>query len=473
MKMATNEVDWAGAADAQEKALKKMGDMSMGRNGSEKDNEEEEEDTAQSLAEISLMRKVIHKGLVENKNTVEVERQNPQSPLFSVKSFEELNLHPKLLKGVYAMGFNNPSKIQETALPTLLADPPQNMIAQSQSGTGKTAAFVLAMLSRVNPNLSWPQVLCLCPTYELAIQIGEVANNMSQFYPELKIRYAVRGEMLARGAKLSEHIIIGTPGKVLDWSNLKFNFFDLKKINVFVLDEADVMIAIQGHQDQSIRIHKNLNSECQMLLFSATYDQNVMDFAENIVSNPVLIKLRREEESLDNIKQYYVYCDSIQSKYTSIANIYGTITIGQAMIFCQTRKTAGWLADELKKDGHAVALLSGDLGPDDRILVLDRFREGLEKILITTNVLSRGIDVEQVTIVVNFDLPVDQNRKADCETYLHRIGRTGRFGKHGLAINLVDSPRSMAVMKDIEKHFGKDIIKLDTEDTEEIEKIEQ
>jgi len=467
-------VDWAGAADAQEKALKQMGELSV-RNGvgGGGDKGEDDEDQALSAAELSYMRKVINKGLVENKNSVEIERKDPKSPLYSVKSFEELNLNPKLLKGVYAIGFNNPSKIQESALPTLLADPPQNMIAQSQSGTGKTAAFVLAMLSRVNPDQNFPQVLCLCPTYELALQIGAVANSMSQFYPELKIRYAVRGEMIARGSKIEDHIIIGTPGKVLDWSSIKFNFFDLKKIRVFVLDEADVMIAIQGHQDQSIRIHKYLNPDCQMLLFSATYDQEVMDFAENIISNPVVIKLRREEESLDNIKQYYVYCDSIEAKYRSIANIYGTITIGQAMIFCQTRKTASWLADELKRDGHALSLLSGDLGPDERLMVLDRFREGLEKILITTNVLSRGIDVEQVTIVVNFDLPVDQNGKADCETYLHRIGRTGRFGKTGLAINLVDSPKSMGIMKEIEKHFAKDIIKLNTEDTEEIEKIEQ
>lgn len=217
----------------------------------------EGEEKELSAAEISRLRKVMNKGLVDNQNSVEMERKNPTSPLYSVKSFEELNLDPKLLKGVYAMGFNRPSKIQETALPMLLADPPQNMIAQSQSGTGKTAAFVLAMLSRVNPAQKWPQVLCLCPTYELAIQIGEVVDNMAQFYPDIKIRYAVRGEMLDRNSKLEEHIIIGTPGKVLDWSSLKFKFFDLKKIRVFVLDEADVMIGIQGHQDQSIRIHQH------------------------------------------------------------------------------------------------------------------------------------------------------------------------------------------------------------------------
>lgn len=175
--------------------------------------------------------------------------------LFSFKIDFSSIRKPELLKGVYAMGFNAPSKIQETALPTLLADPPQNMIAQSQSGTGKTAAFVLAMLSRVNTSKPYPQVLCLSPTYELAIQTGEVAAKMAQFCPDILLRFAVRGEEIPRGEKLKEHIIIGTPGKILDWG-LKYKHFDLKKVTVFVLDEADVMIATQGHQDQCIRIHK-------------------------------------------------------------------------------------------------------------------------------------------------------------------------------------------------------------------------
>jgi len=467
--MASADVDWAGAATAQERSIKE-GIAGIGGGGLRKPMDAQE--AGMSVAERSLLQKVIRKSLVDNKNDLEIQRKDPNCPLYSVKSFEALNLQPNLLKGVYAMGFNAPSKIQETALPTLLADPPQNMIAQSQSGTGKTAAFVLAMLSRVDTTQQYPQVLCLSPTFELALQIGEVASKMSQFSPDLTIRYAVRGEEVARGSKITENIIIGTPGKVLDWS-LKFKFFDLKKINVFVLDEADVMIATQGHQDQSIRIHKNLGPRCQMLLFSATYDQAVMDFAENIVSNPVTIKLRKEEESLDNIKQYYVHCETPEAKYQSIANIYGVVTIGQAMIFCHTRKTAGWLVEKMTAEGHAVALLSGELTIDQRIQVLDRYRDGLEKILITTNVLSRGIDVEQVTIVVNFDLPVDVAGKADCETYLHRIGRTGRFGKYGLAINLVDGPKSMMVLKDIESHFGKDIIKLDAEDVDEIEKLNQ
>lgn len=231
------------------------------------------------------------------------------------------------------MGYNTPSKIQETALPTLIADPPQNMIAQSQSGTGKTAAFTLAMLTRVDTSKDYPQVLCLSPTYELAIQTGEVAARMAKFCPEIRIRYAVRGEEIERSHKLNDHVIIGTPGKVLDWS-LKFRAFDLSKISVFVLDEADVMIAQQGHQDQCIRLHKNLSKKCQMMLFSATYNKKVMEFADFLVPSPITIRLKKEEEVLDNIKQYYVKCRDQDVKYQAIANIYGVITVGQAIIFC-------------------------------------------------------------------------------------------------------------------------------------------
>nr|CAH7742771.1 unnamed protein product [Callosobruchus chinensis] len=474
----SQKVDWAKYVAEQEKNItNKLNSVEISgeEEKKEKIGEADEEAPEQfSPAEASLLAKIIRKGLVENKNSVEVQRKDPKSPLYSIKAFEALNLTPNLLKGVYGMGFNAPSKIQETALPTLLADPPQNLIAQSQSGTGKTAAFVLAMLSRVDVSKSYPQVLCLSPTYELAVQTGEVAAHMAKFCPDIEMKFAVRGEEVPRGTKLTEHIIIGTPGKVLDWS-LKFKVFDLKKITVFVLDEADVMIDQQGHQDQCIKIHKNLSTTCQMMFFSATYDQEVMEFAEHIVKNPIIIRLKREEESLDNIKQYYVRCSNKQEKYSAVTNIYGTVGVGQAIIFCHTRRTAAWLSERMSKDGHAVAVLSGDLTVEQRINVLDRFRGGREKVLITTNVLSRGIDVEQVTIVVNFDLPVDINGKADCETYLHscfsRIGRTGRFGKSGIAINLVDSEESMAVCKTIEKHFNKKIHYLNAEDSDEIEKI--
>lgn len=477
--MATDS--WALAVDEQEAAAESLSNLHLKEekikpdaNGAvvktnanaEKADEEEKEDRAAQ----SLLNKLIRSNLVDNTNQVEVLQRDPNSPLYSVKSFEELRLKPQLLQGVYAMGFNRPSKIQENALPMMLAEPPQNLIAQSQSGTGKTAAFVLAMLSRVEPAERYPQCLCLSPTYELALQTGKVIEQMGKFHPELKLAYAVRGNKLERGQKISEHIVIGTPGTVLDWCS-KLKFIDPKKIKVFVLDEADVMIATQGHQDQSIRIQRMLPRNCQMLLFSATFEDSVWKFAQKVVPDPNIIKLKREEETLDTIKQYYVLCNSRDEKFQALCNIYGAITIAQAMIFCHTRKTASWLAAELSKEGHQVALLSGEMVVEQRAAVIERFREGKEKVLVTTNVCARGIDVEQVSVVINFDLPVDKDGNPDNETYLHRIGRTGRFGKRGLAVNMVDSKHSMNILNRIQEHFNKKIERLDTDDLDEIEKI--
>uniref|UniRef100_A0A8C0SRX8 RNA helicase n=1 Tax=Canis lupus familiaris TaxID=9615 RepID=A0A8C0SRX8_CANLF len=460
--MATDS--WALAVDEQEAAAESLSNLHLKEekikpdaNGAvvktnantEKADEEEKEDRAAQ----SLLNKLIRSNLVDNTNQVEVLQRDPNSPLYSVKSFEELRLKPQLLQGVYAMGFNRPSKIQENALPMMLAEPPQNLIAQSQSGTGKTAAFVLAMLSRVEPAERYPQCLCLSPTYELALQTGKVIEQMGKFHPELKLAYAVRGNKLERGQKISEHIVIGTPGTVLDWCS-KLKFIDPKKIKVFVLDEADVMIATQGHQDQSIRIQRMLPKNCQMLLFSATFEDSVWKFAQKVVPDPNIIKLKREEETLDTIKQYYVLCNNRDEKFQALCNLYGAITIAQAMIFCHTRKTASWLAAELSKEGHQVALLSGEMMVEQRAAVIERFREGKEKVLVTTNVCARGIDVEQVSVVINFDLPVDKDGNPDNETYLHRIGRTGRFGKRGLAVNMVDSKHSMNILNRIQEHFS-------------------
>ncbi|XP_064813467.1 ATP-dependent RNA helicase DDX19A-like isoform X2 [Oncorhynchus masou masou] len=461
-----------GGGDAAHNKAKK-GTTKQVENGTNIEGEEKEDKAAQSL-----LNKMIHTSLVNTTNQVEVLQRDPNSPLYSVKTFEELRLKDKLLKGVYDMGFNRPSKIQENALPMMLAEPvyypsgsrPQNLIAQSQSGTGKTAAFVLAMLSHVDPTNKWAQCLCIAPTYELALQTGKVIEQMGKFYPEVKLAYAIRGNKLDRGATLQEQIVIGTPGTVLDWCS-KLKIINPKKISVFVLDEADVMIATQGHQDQSIRIQRMLPKECQMLLFSATFEDSVWKFAERVVPDPNIIKLKREEETLDTIKQYYVLCSDKEEKFTALCNIYGAITIAQAMIFCHTRRTAGWLAAELTKEGHVVALLSGEMTVEQRATIIERFREGKEKVLVTTNVCSRGIDVEQVSVVINFDLPMDKDGNADNETYLHRIGRTGRFGKRGLAVNMIDSKHSMNILNQIEEHFNKKINKLDTDDLDEIEKI--
>ncbi|KAL7631315.1 UNVERIFIED_CONTAM: hypothetical protein RMT77_018383 [Armadillidium vulgare] len=247
-----SDTDWALASEEQEarELSEKVKSIEINKNSNGiisnliKDSEEE---TVPSAADLSLMRKALCKGIVESKNNVEILRQDPKSPLYSVKTFEALNLRKELLNGIYSLGFKLPSKIQETALPTLLANPPKNLIAQSQSGTGKTAAFSLAMLSRINPSEKCTQALCLSPTYELALQTAQAVKALGKFCTDISIRCAVKGETLARGTKLNEHIVIGTPGKVVDWV-IKMKALDLKKCKVFILDEADVMIATQGHQ---------------------------------------------------------------------------------------------------------------------------------------------------------------------------------------------------------------------------------
>ncbi|KAM3921410.1 ATP-dependent RNA helicase DDX25 [Leptodactylus fuscus] len=376
---------------------------------------------------------------------------------------------PALLKGIYAMGFNRPSKIQATALPMILANPPLNLIAQSQSGTGKTAAFALAMLSRVDVKKKYPQCICLCPTFELALQTGEVIEQMGKFCDGIDVIYAIRGNRPCRGSILEAQIIVGTPGTMFDWC-FKLRIVDVENIKVYVLDEADVMIDRQGHYDHSIRLKRAMPSDCQMLLFSATFEESVWCFAQKIVPDPNIIKLKKEELTLKNIRQFYDFCENKEAKFKALSNMYGSITIAQAIIFCQTRRTANWLSQEMRKDGHVVTLLSGELTVADRANVIQRFRDGKEKVLITTNVCARGIDVEQVSIVVNFDLPVTIEGLTDYETYLHRIGRTGRFGKKGVAINLVEKC-FMHVLRDLEEHFGTKILRLDTGDIDEMERL--
>ncbi|KAL2295871.1 hypothetical protein Nmel_017396 [Mimus melanotis] len=428
------------------------------------------------------MNKFIHTSLVESQQHVEILQRDPSSPLFSIKTFEELPLKKELLQGVYMMGFNRPSKIQEQALPVMLAYPPQNLIAQSQSGTGKTAAFVLAMLSRASASEKYPQCLCLAPTYELALQIGQVVRTIGKFCTDVKVNYAVRGNQgiteqpgseqakgkhrelhawrqpntfcslaVLKGMVLEEQIIIGTPGTTLDWC-FKQRILDLTKISLFVLDEADIMIDMQGLSCQSIRIHRSLPKSCQVLLFSATYKEPVRAFAERIIPDPIVIKLREEELTLSNIRQYFMVCQSLDEQYRALCNLYGSFIIGQVMIFCQTRRLADWLAGKMSQEGHQVAILTAELTVVQRASIIQRFREGKEKVLIATNVCARGIDVQQVTTVVNFGLPMDLDGEPDFETYLHRIGRAGRFGHRGIAFSVVQRDTVQLVHK-IEQYF--------------------
>ncbi|CAH8550985.1 unnamed protein product [Dicrocoelium dendriticum] len=336
---------------------------------------------------------------------------------------------------------------------------PQNMIAQSQSGTGKTATFLLAMLSRTNPSESYCQCLCMVPTRELALQIVSVGREMAQFIEGISFGLAARDEQVSTDLDgfVTDQIVVGTPGTVARWVRGNGSIrLDISKLIVFVLDEADIMMEQEGFLNISKRIRSKLPPDCQILLFSATYEDEVMDFARELVPNPIEIRVKRTQLPLKNIKQYYILFKDWTEKYAALADIYGDFHIGQAIIFCATRKEASWLEGRMNLDGHRVIVLSGDLEMWQRQEIIEQFRQASFRVLITTNVCSRGLDIPQVNLVINWNMPTTRTGAADCETYLHRIGRSGRFGKEGLAVNFVTADE-MFLIDELEQHFRKPV----------------
>lgn len=393
---------------------------------------------------------------------------DPNSPLYSVQKFEDLGLSEELLKGIYAMKFQKPSKIQERALPLLLANPPRNMIGQSQSGTGKTAAFVLTMLSRVDPSVDTVQALCLAPSRELARQIMDVVQAMGK-YTNVKAGYAIKDTMRA-GAAMTEHIIVGTPGTVLDV--IRRQRLHVDNIKVFVIDEADNMLDQQGLGEQCTRVGREVPEDAQVLLFSATFPDVVREYAQKFAPDANEISLKREELSVEGIKQFYMDCQNREHKYEVLVALYSLLTIGSSIIFVRSRADAERIQEMMIEDGHQVSRLHGEQFPQERDEVIDDFRSGRSKVLITTNVLARGIDIATVSMVVNYDIPtVYETREPDFQTYLHRIGRTGRFGRVGVSISFVHDNRSLNEMIAIQDYFGVEMTRVPTEDWEEVERV--
>ncbi|PFH52947.1 hypothetical protein AMATHDRAFT_1680 [Amanita thiersii Skay4041] len=407
--------------------------------------------------------------------TLADQQQDPNSPLYSVKSFEELGLSPDLLKGVYDMGFSKPSKIQERALPLLLSNPPTNMVGQSQSGTGKTAAFVLTMLSRIDFSINKPQALCLAPSRELARQIMSVVVAMGKF-TNVQTEYAIKDNLPRNATKVTAHVIVGTPGTMLDLIRRKV--IDVSEVKVFVLDEADNILDQDGLSDQTLRVKNMLprNRPFQIILFSATFPDHVRSYADKFAPSANKIELQKNELSVDAIRQFYMDCRNEEHKYDILVSLYQLLTIGQSIIFTRYRHVADKIATRMTAEGHKVASLHGAKDAAERDAIIDNFREGKDKVLITTNVVARGIDILQVNMVVNYDLPLMSERdktsgddRPDIETYIHRIGRTGRFGRKGISINFVHDKKTWLQMEQIEKALGKKIIRIETNDLDEME----
>jgi ATP-dependent RNA helicase DDX19/DBP5 len=416
----------------------------------------------------------INLGLHPNDATAEVTVQGVDLSIYkSASTFEQLGLSNQLLNGVYDMKFTAPSKIQAQALPIILTSPYPNLIGQAHHGSGKTATFSLGVLSRVDPTKQVAQAIVVVPTRELAIQVHSVMERLAK-YTEIKLLSAVKAhekDEKVKG-KVSEQVVVGTPGTIMN--KIKYREIDSKSIMMMVADEADQMIAQDQLGDQTIRIKRALNPKCQILLFSATFDAQVRQFAKAIASDAIEIAVKTEELSLDSIKQFWMNCANENEKYVTLTNIFGLLEIGQSIIFVHTVATAKELANRMRKDGYTVSLLHGkDMAPQERDKVMEDFRQGKTTVLISTNVLARGIDVLSVTLVVNFDVPLNKFGRPDPETYIHRIGRSGRFGRKGVAINLVYNDKSRRDLETIAKHFGKKIDELPTNDLEKTSEIVQ
>ncbi|KAJ2970256.1 hypothetical protein NUW58_g9751 [Xylaria curta] len=344
------------------------------------------------------------------------------------------------------------------------------MIAQSQSGTGKTAAFVTTVLSRVDFNQpSTPQALLLAPSRELARQIQGVITTIGQFIPNLGVAAAIPGA-IPRGGAVDKAVVVGTPGTVMDL--IRRRQFDTSALKVLVIDEADNMLDQQGLGEQCARVKTLLPKEIQILLFSATFPDKVLKYATSFAPSANIIKLKVQELTVKGISQMYMDCPGEADKYEILCKLYGLMNIGSSIIFVKTRESATRIQQSMVRDGHKVSVLHGAYEGSERDALLDDFRTGKSKVLITTNVLARGIDVSTVSMVINYDIPMKGMGDAthDTETYLHRIGRTGRFGRVGVSITFISDKKSFVALQAIAKDLLIDLVALSPEDWDETEK---
>lgn len=380
----------------------------------------------------------------------------------SAKTFEELGLSQELLQGLYTeMKFERPSRIQAQTLPMILTPPYRSLIAQAHNGSGKTTCFTLAMLSRVDPALKAPQALCLCPTRELVVQNLSVLERMGKFANISATSTAAADYGPSRRSKIVDQVVIGTHGKLKDWVGKRV--LAINNIKILVFDEADEMLKQDGFADDSVRLITKLRSvvpDIQILLFSATFNDNVKRFAQKIVPDANQVFIPKEDLSLDVIKQYRVVCPTAKDKVRVLADMIfpQCEKLGQTIIFVRTRETARALHAAMEKEGHKCTSIEGGMDREARDRVVKEFRDGTTKILISTDVLSRGFDVTQVTLVINFDVPTERDLRVPAfETYLHRIGRSGRFGRKGAAFNLVTGEAEQRILDQISAYFKHDI----------------
>lgn len=380
-------------------------------------------------------------------STLSEDQQDPDNvpkAIEIINSFDDMGLKENLLRGIYSYGFETPSMIQSKAIVPISSG--RDILAQSQSGTGKTGAFITGTLQRIDDTKDGCQAIVVTPTIQLAEQIINVCQALGQ-YLNIKPVLCVGGLNIYEAKKDLESgctIVIGTPGRIIDM--IERRFLKTNDIKMLVMDEADEMLSNSFLQQIKIII-QNIPSDTQICLFSATMPREVIDLTKHFMDNPQHILVKREQLTLEGIKQFYISLDNEKWKFDTFCDLYSTISISQSMVYVNTKRKADELQSRLKEQNFTVSVIHSDMKHSERSAIMKEFRAGGTRILISTDLLSRGIDIQQVSIVVNYDLP---NNK---ECYIHRIGRSGRFGRKGVAINFA-TPRDVWKLEELQEFYS-------------------
>ena len=356
--------------------------------------------------------------------------------------FEELNIDERILRAIEDMGFEETSPIQTQASPAVCEG--IDVVGQAQTGTGKTAAYTIPMLMKIDPQIKKPQAIVLCPTRELAVQVAEEIRKLAKYMSDIKVLPVYGGQEIVRqikSLKTGVQIIVGTPGRVMDHMRRKTVKFD--NINMVILDEADEMLDM-GFREDMETILTETPQDRQTVMFSATMPKAIMDIARNFQKDARVIKVVRKELTVSNIEQFY-YEVRPKNKTEVLCRLIDIYNPRLSVVFCNTKRQVDELISELKGRGYFADGIHGDMKQQQRDRVMDDFRSGNVDILIATDVAARGIDVDDVDMVFNYDIPQDE------EYYVHRIGRTGRAGRSGMALSFI-SGKEVYKLKDIERY---------------------
>ena len=362
---------------------------------------------------------------------------------FIEMSFDELKINDNILRGVYGHGFEKPSSIQIKSIPIILSG--KDIIAQAQSGTGKTGAFSIGSLCRIDETKQYIQCIVIVPTRELAEQVYKIIKDISSYteITSLKVIGGTNVSLCRDELKKNPHIIIGTPGRILDM--IQRGNLSTIHVKMLIFDEADEILSY-GFKESIHDIIQNVSKSTQICLFSATLPDEIIELTTKFMNNPEKVLVKKEQLTLEGIQQFFINIKHNDWKYDVISDLYDTINVSQCIIYMNSKNKILEIYDRLLKDNFPVGYITGDRTVNERNEIMEQFRSGTLRILLSSDLLARGIDIQQLSLVINFDLPREK------ETYIHRIGRSGRYGRKGVAINLIND-KEVEYMKHIEEFY--------------------